>query len=70
MIVYKINFAFDCIKTLNLKDKIMDEYLNEIALAEKVVRPKSGDCPYTLFLGAGASVSSGIPSVNRIITLS
>ncbi|MGP8328748.1 MAG: SIR2 family NAD-dependent protein deacylase [Methanosarcinaceae archaeon] len=45
----------------------MEEYLNEIALSEKVAKPKSGDCPYTLFLGAGASVSSGIPSANGMI---
>jgi len=43
------------------------EYLNEIALAEKIAIPKPGDCPYALFLGAGASVSSGIPSANAMV---
>jgi NAD-dependent SIR2 family protein deacetylase len=42
-------------------------YQNEITLAEKVANPLSNDCPYTLFLGAGASVSSGIPSAKMMI---
>ena len=42
-------------------------YQNEITLAEKVAKPISNDCPYTLFLGAGASVSSGIPSAKKMI---
>lgn len=41
--------------------------LNEVDLAQLIVNPSAGDCPYTLFLGAGASVSSGIPSANGLI---
>ncbi|WP_159783536.1 SIR2 family protein [Sodalinema gerasimenkoae] len=41
--------------------------MNEIDLAELINTPKPGDCPYTLFLGAGASVSSGIPSANAMV---
>ncbi|MGB0722674.1 MAG: SIR2 family protein [Gammaproteobacteria bacterium] len=36
-------------------------------LATQISSPHSGECPYTLFLGAGASLSSGIPSVNELI---
>jgi NAD-dependent SIR2 family protein deacetylase len=45
------------------KDKILDPGV----LAQKLSTPEPGDCPYTLFLGAGASVSSGIPAVNRMV---
>ena len=41
--------------------------MNEIDLAELINTPKPGDCPYTLFLGAGASVSSGIPSAKAMV---
>lgn len=43
------------------------EYLNAITLAEKIAKPEKGDCPYTLFLGAGASVSSGIPTASGMV---
>jgi NAD-dependent SIR2 family protein deacetylase len=45
------------------------ELQNEVALAEKIAKPRAGDCPYTLFLGAGASVSSGIPSTEGFIKI-
>lgn len=41
--------------------------MNEFDLAELINTPKPGDCPYTLFLGAGASVSSGIPSAKAMV---
>jgi len=40
---------------------------NEIDLAQLIATPPIGDCPYTLFLGAGASVSSGIPSASGMV---
>lgn len=40
---------------------------NEIDLAQLIATPPVGDCPYTLLLGAGASVSSGIPSANAMV---
>ncbi|MGK7918672.1 MAG: SIR2 family protein [Trichodesmium sp.] len=40
---------------------------NEIDLAQLIATHPIGDCPYTLFLGAGASVSSGIPSANGMV---
>ena len=43
-------------------------FLKEIGLANKIKNLKSGDCPYTLFLGAGASVSSGIPASESLVT--
>lgn len=46
-----------------------NKFQNEVALAEKIVKPRAGDCPYTLFLGAGASVSSGIPSTEGFIKI-
>jgi NAD-dependent SIR2 family protein deacetylase len=42
-------------------------YQNEIALAEKIATAKPGDCPYAIFLGAGASVSSGVASAKAMI---
>jgi NAD-dependent SIR2 family protein deacetylase len=45
----------------------MDDYLNEVALAQKVATPKPGDCPYTIFLGAGASVTAAIPSAQGMV---
>lgn len=36
-------------------------------IAEKIATPKAGECPYTIFLGAGASVSSGVPTVHGMI---
>ncbi|MCB2262209.1 MAG: SIR2 family protein [Candidatus Thiosymbion ectosymbiont of Robbea hypermnestra] len=42
-------------------------FLKEITLANKIKDLSSGDCPYTLFLGAGASVSSGIPLASTLI---
>lgn len=42
-------------------------YHNEIALAEKIATAKPGDCPYAIFIGAGASVSSGIASAKAMI---
>jgi NAD-dependent SIR2 family protein deacetylase len=36
-------------------------------LAQKLSTPEAGDCPYTLFLGAGASASSGIPTAAAMI---
>ena len=45
----------------------MNQYLGEKALANKIIALKAGDCPYTLFLGAGASISSGIPLANNLI---
>jgi|GEM_PF-3042687 NAD-dependent SIR2 family protein deacetylase len=43
------------------------EFQNEITLACKISSPKPGDCPYTLFIGAGASITSGIPSAAGMI---
>jgi NAD-dependent SIR2 family protein deacetylase len=40
---------------------------NARLLATKVANAKAGDCPYALFLGAGASVSSGIPTVKAMV---
>lgn len=40
---------------------------NEVDLAQLIATPPIGDCPYTLFLGAGASVSSGIPSASGMV---
>ncbi len=40
---------------------------NEFDLAQLIATPPIGDCPYTLFLGAGASVSSGIPSASGMV---
>lgn len=45
-------------------DHLYDDVAN---LAQKVATPPPGDCPYTLFLGAGASVSSGIRPVQSLI---
>jgi NAD-dependent SIR2 family protein deacetylase len=45
----------------------MKVHLNELAIAEKIAKAKPGDCPYTLFLGAGASVSSGIASAAGMV---
>jgi hypothetical protein len=36
-------------------------------LASQIASPSPGECPYTLFLGAGASLSSGVPHVNALI---
>ena len=36
-------------------------------LASQIASPSPGECPYTLFLGAGASLSSGIPHVKSLI---
>ncbi|MGE4293346.1 MAG: SIR2 family protein, partial [Desulfovibrio sp.] len=36
-------------------------------LASQIASPAPGECPYTLLLGAGASVSSGIPHVKDLI---
>jgi len=35
---------------------------NEFDLADKIASPVAGDCPYTLFVGAGASYTAGIPT--------
>lgn len=40
---------------------------NERLLATKVANAKAGDYPYALFLGAGTSVSSGIPTVKAMV---
>lgn len=37
------------------------------SLANKVAIPPAGDCPYTLFVGAGASVTSGIRPAAALI---
>ncbi|MEZ5661253.1 MAG: SIR2 family protein [Burkholderiaceae bacterium] len=36
-------------------------------LASQIASPPPGECPYTLLIGAGASVSSGIPGVSAMI---
>lgn len=36
-------------------------------LAKKIATPERSDCPYALFLGAGASVSSGIDSARTLV---
>ena len=36
-------------------------------LASQIASPPSGECPYTLFIGAGVSRSSGISPVNELI---
>jgi len=41
--------------------------MNEFDLAELINTPKPGDYPYTLFLGAGASCSSGIPTARGMV---
>lgn len=38
-------------------------------LARRLATSAPGDCPYTLLLGAGASVSSGIPSAQTMIDM-
>jgi len=42
-------------------------FLGEKAIANKIYKLKKGDCPYTLFLGAGASDSSGIQLSNDLV---
>lgn len=41
--------------------------MNELDLAELIKTPTPGDYPYTLFLGAGASFSSGIPTARGMV---
>ncbi len=36
-------------------------------LASQIASPSPGECPYTLFLGAGASLSSSVPHVGALI---
>lgn len=50
-----------------MQGKSFSPLKNEIDLAQLIATPPIGDCPYTLFLGAGASVSSGIPSANGMV---
>jgi SIR2-like domain len=42
-------------------------YLDEYALAEKFHTPEPGEVPYGLFLGAGASASSRIPTASGMV---
>jgi len=41
--------------------------LNERVLAMKIAHAKRGDYPYTIFIGAGASQSCGIPTVKGMV---
>jgi hypothetical protein len=43
------------------------DFLNDIDLAHRIATPDAGNCPYTLLIGAGASVSSGIRSANAMV---
>ncbi len=50
------------------KERENDIYFyKDDVLALKIANTKSGDYPYTLFIGAGASVSSGIPTAKQMI---
>ena len=35
-------------------------------LSTEIASPEAGECPYTILIGAGASISSGIPSVYEL----
>lgn len=55
-------------------ERIGDQYkvskkslYNEYDLSDRLAYPSEGDCPYTLFLGAGASITSGIPSAECMV---
>ena len=42
-------------------------YYKDDVLALKIANTKPGDYPYTLFIGAGASASSGIPTAGQMV---
>ena len=44
-----------------------EQMTNAMVLMSVILDPPSGECPYTLFLGAGCSISSGIPDANGLI---
>ena len=44
-----------------------EKLLNEHVLAMKIAMTKPRECPFAFFLGAGCSVSSGIPSASSLI---
>lgn len=68
-----MNNKSETILTKKLFDKIEDDgekghpIRRAPILAEKINTAKMGDCPYTLFLGAGASVSSGVPTAYGMV---